>query len=145
MILFLVQLLLLIAIANAKKSSLYEPFTLLKREHLIGLFPFDENLSDVSRIARNSGSSSSSKGINALKAISSSDNPFYSQLSVQDSSVYFTGDNYMTIPISLDPIKFPKVTIGAWVRIASSSDHALMKNVRYLFSSRTAPFRKNFR
>jgi hypothetical protein len=39
-----------------------------------------------------------------------------SSLAVQNNSVYFEGDSFLQLPIDLNPVKFPTLTIGFWIQ-----------------------------
>lgn len=44
---------------------------------------------------------------------------------VQGSSYFFDGISYIILPISADPLMFPQITIGAWIKPTKQNTGAI--------------------
>lgn len=92
----------------------YEPYTILKKNKLIGFYTFDDirkatNISPYFTAAPNSINNGTNFNI-----ISASD-------SIQGSSYFFDGSAQVSIPISLKVSDTPKISIGGWFKFELAS------------------------
>lgn len=43
----------------------------------------------------------------------------------QNASYYFSADSSVTIPLPVDSLIFPKITVGGWIKLSSSNNMSL--------------------
>ena len=104
----------------SRLSQEYEPYTLVKREKLVGLFTFDDL--NITNVVHELDNNFYDKSMTHAHRGYYNGNIQLSSVAIHGSSIYFDGRSNIVLPLSFDPIIFPKITIGAWVKVTTIED-----------------------
>jgi len=89
------------------------PYLSLHQPSLLGCFTFDGSLDNLATSTYNDSPTAPPA---TLHTEDGSTTPIYNNDAINDKAIYFDGQTYLSVPLDVNHINSPKLTMGAWVK-----------------------------